>query len=160
MGTLGFGWEGALVGFLTFNAVKGVDIMMKAYRSLYENYVSTPEGDASIEGKAHVLNYLIQVVTITGGGGYVARKREVSHIGMSPNVFNHRKIAPLTGIDLRPLDWALLFIIAVTLLWDHMFPNAPLMNQSCMCIMSGPSHRRREQHGASQARSTTREVKT
>ena len=90
MVAVSFSWEGALVAFLTFNAVKGVDIMMNAYLAFYEDRVSTPGGDAKTDGKAHILSYAIQIVTITCGGGCVARKGAQSYFGTSLKQPTHR----------------------------------------------------------------------
>ena len=77
----GFGWEGALVAFLTFNAVKGVDMMMQAYLSIFEGRTPTPGEDAQAVGKGYIVNYFVQLLATIGAGGYVCRKRTKSKIG-------------------------------------------------------------------------------
>ena len=79
MSTHSFGWVGAFLAFIFFNAIKGVDMMMQAYVAYYENRTSDPGIDGKAEGKAYVLNYFLQMAVITAAGGYVAREREVPY---------------------------------------------------------------------------------
>jgi hypothetical protein len=81
MCTPALGWEGALVAFLTFNAVKGVDMLMWAYVSIYDGRPSIPGEDAQAEGKGYIMNYFIQLLVITGAGGYMCRERTKSKFG-------------------------------------------------------------------------------
>lgn len=75
MGFADWSWGGALFAFLTFNAVKGVDMMGWAYVAIYENRAWTPGEDPQAEGRGYILNYFVQMLVMTGAGSYVVRHR-------------------------------------------------------------------------------------
>jgi hypothetical protein len=116
MWTLTFALEGAMIGFVVFNAAMGVEMMRKAYHALYKNRTSTPEANPKAEGAGHLLNYLIQVVTWTVGGGYLFGTNGNTKITVS-------------------FDRALFFIIVAVCFWNAWFSDTPWLRKACIYFM-------------------------
>jgi hypothetical protein len=83
-----FVWQGACVAFLTYNAAIGTKIVEKALRPLFDKHTSAPGRTARAEGAGHTLNYLIQVVSVTLGGGYLTASayRKAQGTSLQPEV--------------------------------------------------------------------------
>jgi hypothetical protein len=136
-----FVWQGALIAFLTYNPAIGTKIVEKALRSLFDKHTSAPGRSARAEGAGHVLNYLIQAVPVTLGGGYLtaSARRRVQGTRLVQNWCRWA----LTEADSFLFAFMIFYTIGAILLWVKMFSDTPLLRQLCIYTMSWifPQHR-------------------
>ena len=116
MWRLKFDLDGALIGFVVFNATMGVEMMRLAYSALYKNRTSTPEANPKAEGLGHLLNYLIQVVTWTVGAGYLFGPNGNATITIS-------------------FDRVLFFVLVAVCSWNAWFLDPPWLRKACIYFM-------------------------
>lgn len=74
---LTFSWQGALTAFIAFEACIGLPIAKKTYIAWFENADPYPASNARAAGAGHALNYTIQFLIATLGGGFATGTTEI-----------------------------------------------------------------------------------
>jgi hypothetical protein len=122
-----FAWHGALIAFFFYNANMGLEILKKAFLSLYENRISEPGNDAKAEGYGHLLNYLIQLICWTRVGGYLAGLDEIRPGNLESNL--------KPGGSTYVLNWGIISAGAVIVIWNRIFGDLPWLRRQCIWLM-------------------------
>lgn len=122
-----YGWLGALIGFLGFNAAIGLGIVEKAYVALSRNSLSDTGKTSKFEAAGHILNYLIQLAIVTIWGSFLA--------GIDEYWVQENKAQLKPGSTVEVFNWGAITFAVSIFAWGKSFSDTPLLRQSCIDIM-------------------------
>lgn len=122
-----YGWLGAFVAFLGFNATIGLDIVQKAYLAFTTNGALDGGRNTKAEAAGNVLNYLLQLVIVAIWWSFLA--------GIDEYRVQEAKAHISPDSTKEIYNWGVIFFAISIFEWHKLFSDTPFLRQLCIDLM-------------------------